>query len=111
MLFTLLLYFIKPYYYEFNDLIIITLLVTYAKGFFYLVGTISHLAVYHGHNTLMFKGLSLLSVLEITLVFSLIFLGAPLHTLLFIDSLFLLAYSVYTLNIVFNKIPYASAPN
>lgn len=109
--FTLFLYFINPYYSEFNDLIKITLLITYAKGLFYLVGTVSHLAVYHGHNTRMLKGLLLFSVLEITIIYLLILLNSSLPTLLLIDSIFLLLYSVYILNIVFNKIPYASATN
>lgn len=110
-LFTVFLYLITPFYPEFNNLATTTLLITYAKGFFYLVGTVSHLAVYHGYNTRMFKGLLLFSILEVTLIMVLVQLGTPLPTLLFIDSIILISYSFYILDIVFNRIQYSGELN
>lgn len=111
ILFLLFVYFIIPFYNNFENLFAITAIITYAKGFFFLVGTISHLVGYFGFNTLMLKGLSLLFIIEAIIVYALISLEAPLLTLLMIDSCVLLIYSFFLLNIVFNKVKYKTESN
>lgn len=102
--FTIFLFLIAPYYGEFRDLIKITLIITYAKGFYFLVGTISSLANYYGYNTYMFKGLTLLFVIELVLVYTLMYLDFPFTIILFINSIILIIYAFFLLNIIFNKI-------
>lgn len=110
-IFTILIYFISPYYSEFDGLIRITIIITYAKGFFFLVGTISPLANYFGYNTYMFKYLALLFIIQILMVYLLLYLKTSYIIILFIDSLILLIYGLILLNIVFNKIQFNTLLN
>lgn len=111
IIFTIFVYFISAFYSEFDSLIKITLLITYAKGFFFLIGTISPLANYFGYNTYMFKYLSLLFIIQIIISFFLQYLKISYIIILFIDSLILLIYGLILLNIVFNKIQFNTVVN
>ncbi len=101
------IYFISSFYKQFNDLVLITAIVTFGKGFYFLTGIFSPLAVYHGFNNNMFRFLLLLFIINISLIFFLIFLKLNLFILLLIDSFFIIIYALYMLHLVFNKIKYA----
>lgn len=108
ILFMIFVYAIHFYYPKFENLQTITFIISYSKGFFFLVSTVSHLAVYHNYNTKMFLFILKLSILNILLVYILIYFKTNIFTLLAIDSVFVVIYSVYILNIVFNKISYST---
>ncbi len=106
-MFTLFIYFIQPFYPKFEYLKSITFIITYSKGFFFLIGTISHLAVYNDFNTKMFLFLLKISIINIAIIYGLIYLNTDILFLLIVDSVFVIIYSIYILHIVFNKIDYA----
>lgn len=102
-------YLINPYYSKFEDLKLITFIISYSKGFFFLTSTISHLAVYHNYNNKMFFFLLKLFIINIASVYILIFLNTNVISLLLLDSIFILIYSLFILNIIFNKIKYSNS--
>lgn len=104
--FTTFIYFIRGFYLEFKFLQSVTFILSFSKGFFYLIGTVSHLAVYHNFNTKMFKFISMLFIINIILAYTLIYFDAGIFILLILDSIVIMIYSLFILNIVFNKISY-----
>ncbi|MPR35416.1 hypothetical protein [Salmonirosea aquatica] len=108
IIFMVFVYSINPYYKQFEYLNTITFILSYSKGFFFLVGTISHLAVYNNFNTKMFLFLLRISIINVILIYILIFFNSTVFVLLILDSIFIIIYSLYILNIVFNKVHYTN---
>lgn len=106
-MFTLFIYFVQPFYPSFEYLRSITFIITYSKGFFFLIGTISHLAVYNDFNTKMFLFLLKISFINIVFIYGLIYLNTNILILLVVDSIFVILYSIYILHIVFNRINFS----
>jgi hypothetical protein len=99
---------IQPFYSHFNNLILITILITFSKGYFAVVGIFSPIAVYKDYNTKMF--ITILSIFIINAL-TVVFLAnqmTPLTTILIVDGIFILLYSFYILDIVFRRIVYSN---
>ncbi|RYU92897.1 hypothetical protein [Emticicia agri] len=97
---------IRPLYGHFDNLIVITLLVTIGKGYYYITGIFSPIAVYKDYNTKMLITITSIFICNVSITFILGMQAVPLITILIIDSLFILSYAFYVLDIVFRRISY-----
>ncbi len=100
------IYFIAKFYPQFNNIVFITCAIAFAKGFNALVGIFSPVAVYKDYNLKMLVTVTIVFIINIMTIFILAEQEISLSIILIVDSLFLICYSLYILDIVFRRIAY-----
>jgi len=98
--------FILKEFYSFDGLILITLLLSYSKGFYFLLGIISSVVFYFNYQILSLKIIALIFSVNVLTSFMIIGAGYSVYYLLAMSSLLLLLYSLTVLYIIFVKIDY-----
>ena len=83
-----------------------TCVIAFAKGFNALVGIFSPVAVYKNYNLKMLTTITVVFLINVITVLILSSKKISLNTILIVDSLFILLYSFYILDIVFRRISY-----
>lgn len=101
-----LYFFASKIYSSFDGLIGISIFLLFSKGFLALSGIFSPIAFYKDYNSEMFKVLLIIFIINIPIGYIAAFSGLSLKSLLIIDSLFIIFYSFYILDIVFRRIHY-----
>lgn len=98
--------FASKIYSSFDGLLGISVFLLFSKGFLALSGIFSPIAFYKDYNTEMFKVILGVLIINVLIGYIIAISGLSLITILIVDSLFLLFYSFYILDIVFRRISY-----
>ncbi|WP_341226357.1 hypothetical protein [uncultured Arcticibacterium sp.] len=105
--FSLFLVIITPLYPQFNDILFVTLSIAAFKGFFFLTGIFSPIAVYKDFNNKLLIAITIISIINVSIALFIAINQFSIYLLFFVDGICISLYSLFILNIVFRKVKYS----